>query len=101
MRRGIDGLVSLVAESEMNVCDQGAVFLFCGRKKDRYKVLYWDPEGFTLSYRRLEAGKLQWPKSVDETEMEQITSKQLRWLTEGLSIHQPKAVKQAEIGHMI
>ncbi|WP_150534747.1 IS66 family insertion sequence element accessory protein TnpB, partial [Streptococcus pneumoniae] len=27
------------------------VFLFCGGRKDRFKVLYWDGQGFWLLYK--------------------------------------------------
>lgn len=99
MRRGIDGLGLVVEESGLSLCEK-SMFLFCGRKKDRYKVLYWDKEGYGLVYKRLEAGKLQWPKS-EEGEMEQLTPKQLRWLLEGLSIYQPKAIREAKVGHFM
>ena len=73
-----------------------AIFLFCGRKKDRYKALYWDRDGFMLLYKRIENGNLQWPK--DQDEVKKLTSQELRWLLEGLSIQQPKAIKPAKTG---
>ncbi|HGJ0567218.1 IS66 family insertion sequence element accessory protein TnpB [Streptococcus pneumoniae] len=36
----------------------GQVFLFCGERKDRFKALYWDGQGFWLLYKRFENGKL-------------------------------------------
>ncbi|WP_226995116.1 IS66 family insertion sequence element accessory protein TnpB, partial [Streptococcus pneumoniae] len=36
----------------------GQVFLFCGGRKDRFKALYWDGQGFWLLYKRFENGKL-------------------------------------------
>ncbi|MFJ8462299.1 IS66 family insertion sequence element accessory protein TnpB, partial [Lysinibacillus xylanilyticus] len=29
---------------------------------DRYKCLYFDGDGFAILYKRLDNGKLQWPK---------------------------------------
>lgn len=102
MRRGIDGLVKIVSEEGLDVFDSEAMYLFCGRKKDRYKTLHWDREGFSLTYKRLEAGKLQWPKDEEEAKgIQRIDSQQLKWLLEGLSMYQPKAVKQAKAGHVI
>lgn len=70
---------------------QRALFLFCGRRKDRIKGLYWEGNGFVLLYKRLEEGKFQWPKSRDEALA--LTAQQYRWLMEGLEIEQPKAHK--------
>ncbi|MGT2829351.1 IS66 family insertion sequence element accessory protein TnpB [Streptococcus hillyeri] len=43
--------------------DLGLVFLFCGGRKDRFKALYWDGQGFWLLYKRFENGKLTWPNT--------------------------------------
>ena len=41
-------------------------------------------------YKRLETGKFQWPRT--ESELRELTGKQYRWLTEGLSIEQKKTI---------
>ena len=76
-----------------------ALFLFCGRKKDRFKALYWDKDGFILLYKRIEKGNLQWPRNQEE--VKKLTHQELRWLLEGLSIQQPKAIKPAQTGCLI
>ena len=93
LRRGIDGLAAMV-QRQFNL----ALFLFCGRRRDRIKALYWEGNGFVLLYKRLESGSFQWPRS--EREARALTSQQYRWLMEGLSVDQPKAhrpVKGLEI----
>ena len=91
LRRGIDGLAGMV-ESQFNLNPfRPALFLFCGRRRDRIKALYWEGNGFVLAYKRLESGVFQWPRSADE--VRQLTPQQYRWLMEGLSIDQPKAHK--------
>lgn len=67
-----------------------SIFLFSGWSKDRYKCLYFDGDGFAMLYKRLDNGKLQWPK--DENEVRNLSQQELRWLLEGLSIQQPKAI---------
>ena len=89
LRRGIDGLASLVQNSFHLDPFANALFLFCGQRVDRFKALYWDSDGFILLYKRLERGRYQWPRS--KTEVMSLSPQQFRWLLEGLSIYQPKA----------
>ena len=91
LRRGIDGLAGIVESQFQMDPFQQALFLFCGRKRDRVKALYWEGDGFLLLYKRLESGSFQWPRSGDEVLA--MTPQQYRWLMEGLSIEQPKAHK--------
>jgi transposase len=89
MRKSIDGLAVCVQQSFRLDPFSNSLFLFCGRRSDRIKALYWEGDGFVLLYKRLENGKFQWPRT--ESEVKNITLQQLRWLMEGLSIDQPKA----------
>jgi len=90
MRLGIDGLASIVQQSfKLDPCCR-SLFLFCGRKTDRIKALFYEGDGFLLLYKRLEGGRFQWPRRRSEARM--ITRQQLRWLLEGLSVDQPKAL---------
>lgn len=91
LRKSIDGLAVLVERSFGLDPFGESLFLFCGRRCDRLKALYWEGDGFVLLYKRLESGSFQWPRSTNEARS--ITAKQLRWLLEGLSIDQPKALK--------
>ena len=91
LHRGIDGLASIVQQQFELDPFTNTLFLFCGRRRDRIKALYWEGEGFVLLYKRLESGSFQWPRS--ETEAKALTPQQYRWLMEGLSIDQPKAHK--------
>ena len=89
LRRGIDGLAGIIQEQFHLDPFTSSLFLFCGRRSDRVKALYWEGDGFVLLYKRLESGSFQWPRSPDEARL--ITSQQYRWLMEGLSVEQPKA----------
>lgn len=92
MRKSIDGLAGVVQQNfELNPF-QNSLFLFCGRKRDRMKALYWEGDGFVLLYKRLENGHFQWPKDTEAVKA--ITQQEFRWLLEGLSLRQPKAVKK-------
>lgn len=89
LRSGIDGLAGMVQQQFQMNPFANTLFLFCGRRRDRIKGLYWEGNGFVLLYKRLESGCFQWPRNVDEAR--ELTLQQYRWLMEGLSIEQPKA----------
>ena len=48
LRRGIDGLATLVEQSFKLDPFTSTLFLFCGRRRDRIKGLYWEGDGFVL-----------------------------------------------------
>ncbi|WP_414838612.1 IS66 family insertion sequence element accessory protein TnpB [Carnobacterium sp. TMP28] len=52
-----------------------------------------------LLYKRLENGRLNWPRK--QQEVKQLTSQQLRWLLEGLSIEQKVTIQPAVEGIVI
>ena len=85
LRKGIDGLATMVQQQFQLDPFTNTLFLFCGRKRDRIKGLYWERDGFILLYKRLEQGS--------EAEVKMLTPQQYRWLMEGLKIEQPKAHK--------
>ena len=94
LRKGIDGLALLVRQEFDLDPFTNTLLLFCGRRRDRIKGLYWEGNGFVLVYKRLEEGVYQWPRS--ENEARQITPQQYRWLMEGLKVEQPKAHRPVE-----
>ena len=49
LRRGIDGLAMIVKEQfRLDPFRKDVLFLFCGRKQDRFKGLVWD--GLSADY---------------------------------------------------
>ena len=87
MRKSIDGLAGIVQQKyNLDLFDNSA-FLFCGRHRDRLKVLLWEDDGFLLLYKRLEAGRFSWPR--DSEEAAQLSSEQYRLLMEGINPLQP------------
>lgn len=68
-----------------------AVFIFSEVRKDRFKTLYFDGDGFVVSYKRIDSGRLQWPKG--DGKIRKLSNQEFRWLMEGLSLKQPKAIQ--------
>ena len=52
LRLGIDGLAAVVAHQYGGHLDEESLFLFCGRRTDRIKALYWSGDGYILLYKR-------------------------------------------------
>lgn len=99
LRRGIDGLAATVKQNFQLDPFTDSLFLFCGRRTDRIKVLYWDSNGFVLLYKRLEKGRFQWPRNADE--VRELTPRQFGWLMDGLSVDQPKALQPVTIKSIV
>ncbi len=59
LRCGIDGLASIVQQQFHLDPLTNMLFLFCGRRHDLIKALYWEGNGFVLLYKRLEPGSFR------------------------------------------
>ncbi|MFI3215000.1 MAG: IS66 family insertion sequence element accessory protein TnpB [Eubacteriales bacterium] len=92
MRRSIDGLMAIIRDTYDMDPYGNAIYLFCGKRRNTIKALYFDKDGFCLVYKRLDSnGRFQWPK--DASEVRALSRQEFRWLLEGLSIDQPKAIR--------
>lgn len=100
MRKQIDGLAQLVEQSFKLSPFDNAFFLFCGKRCDRIKALYWEGDGFVLLYKRLDTrGSYQWPRSAEQ--VKELTEQQYRWLMEGLEIEPQKMIGKRPQGRIL
>ena len=84
-RKSINGLSVIVDEAmELSPFDPG-LFVFCNRRRDKLKVLYWDSTGFALWYKRLEKDNFKWPRKVSD-DIVVLTHEQWDWLLRGLNV---------------
>ena len=89
MRKSINGL-SILVESNLDLDPfSGHLFVFCNRRRNILKILYWDRNGFCLWHKRLEKHRVKWPEAVSE--VLKIDQRELLWLIEGLDIEQRQA----------
>jgi len=82
MRKSINGLSVLVQQAMALNPFAGDLFVFCNRRRDAIKILYWDHNGFCLWLKRLEEQKFPWPRT--EEEVISIGRRELEWLLAGL-----------------
>ena len=89
MRKSINGL-SILVETQLQMDPfSGHLFVFCNRRRQIIKILYWDRNGFALWQKRLEKHRFSWPQS--EKQLLCIDARQLGWLLEGLPFDQVRA----------
>lgn len=95
MRKSIDGLCSIIMSQMLEEPRGNSIYLFCGKRCDRIKVLLRAPDGYVLLYKRLDGvqGKYRWPRNCSE--VKPITWQQFDWLMSGLEIEQKKALRTA------
>ena len=92
MRRGFDGL-QMLAGTVLGVGPlAGHLFVFCSRRRDRVKILYWDRDGWALWAKRLEAGTYAFP--FEAAGRQQITAGELGALLEGIDLRNAKRRKR-------
>lgn len=91
LRRSIDGLAAIVQMKFKLDPFSKCLFVFCNRSRNRIKILKWDGNGYWLLLKRLENGSFKWPH--DASDIKQVTTKELSWILDGLSVEQPKAFK--------
>ena len=93
MRKSIDGLCAIVADYFNAEPNESSIYMFCGKRCDRIKVLLREPDGYVLLYKKLKDvhGRYRWPRN--KSEVKAITWQQFDWLMSGLEIEQPKAIQ--------
>lgn len=61
LRRGFDGLAAATRQVIRQNPLSGHLFVFINRRRNRLKVLLWEPSGYLLLYKRLERGRFHLP----------------------------------------
>lgn len=78
MRRGFDGL-ALAAQEQLGEDPlSGALFVFCNKRKNRLKVLWFDRNGYCLLYKRLHRARFSLP------DKRRIDARMLAWILRGV-----------------
>lgn len=86
LRRGHDGLITLV-QSRWDVDPySGTLFVFFGRRRDRVKVLFFSTGGFVIYYKRLEKGRFSMPAVPEGASHIALDAASLAMLLDGIDL---------------
>lgn len=92
MRKQAHGLAVLVKEGlRQNPFDEG-LYLFCNRRRDLLKALYWDQTGFALWIKKLDREKFSWPRKLTD-EVIVLGPREIEWLLGGYDVWKMKSHK--------
>ena len=89
MRKQIAGL-SEVVQTEMKLDPfKPGLFVFCNRRRDLLKCIYWDASGFAMWVKKLDQDKFPWPKKANDAVIT-MTFQQMEWLLDGYNFWNQK-----------
>lgn len=86
MRKSFNGLSGIVRNELERDPSNGEVFIFINKTRNKIKLLHWQGIGFTLYYRRLEAGTFDVPRYDSCVESITLSYAQIVMLVDGLSV---------------
>lgn len=86
LRRGHDGLVTLVRSLWRADPYSGTLFVFFGRRMDRVKVLFFSAGGFVVYYKRLEQGRFTMPRVPEGASHVVLDAASLAMLLDGIDL---------------
>jgi len=92
MRRSFDSLAMMVQGVIKQDPLSGHVFVFCNKRGNSLKLLYWDRDGYAIWYKRLEKGTFKIPLNV--TEDQGLEHHQLAMMLEGIDFTKIKRTRR-------
>jgi len=89
IRRGFDGLADLVRHRLGGEPLSGHWFVFCNRRRNRLRILYFDGSGLWNCAKRLEKGNFSWPES-DSPAAISLSREELTLLLGGIELERAR-----------
>lgn len=94
MRKSFDGLTGMVRSQFSREPNDGSLFLFINRRRDRIKILYWEAGGYALWYKRLESGSFETVTGHNGELVVTMDATELSMLLSGISLQSVKRRKR-------
>ena len=95
LRKGHDGLSSIVIHEITENLLSGAIFLFVNKRKNACKAIVFDGTGLVLIHKKLEQGTFMSFASLEE--VEEVTASELALIFEGSRITLPLSPKEFKL----
>lgn len=94
MRKGFNLLCGIVVNELGRQVMSGDAFIFINKPRTHLKLLVYEQGGFTIFYRRLEKGAFEVPAFDLDAKSMQISSNQLNFILQGVSLQSIKYRKR-------
>jgi transposase len=82
LRKQINGLAAIVQGLMGGDPLSGNLYLFSNQERRLLKAVYWDRNGFSMWYKKLEKDKFPWPRTQEAAR--EISVEQLRMVLSGI-----------------
>lgn len=86
-RKSFDGLSGEVTNYLGMNPEDGSLFVFYNKRRDRIKMLLYEDDGFWLLYKRLEQGSFQFPTDHCSDTSYSLSQNQLHCILSGIDLH--------------
>jgi transposase len=97
MRKSLTGLIGIVEKELGQQIENGDLFLFFNRRRDRLKVLFFTGDGTVILYKHLERGTFEPLRGADRQRSAAppapcltLSIDELRWLLDGIDLSSVK-----------
>ena len=96
LRRGFDGLCALAEGAMGKNPMQGGLYLFCNRRRDQVKILFWERDGLCIYHKRLERGRFQLPQAPSHPQRGPVclSASQLFYILDGIALKSVKPLRR-------
>lgn len=86
MRKSFNGLCAIAHDHIGQNRAHEALFVFCNKRRNRLKILYYDRTGLWVAAKHLEQGTFSWPASTTGDGKIRLTPEALQLLVDGVDL---------------